>query len=257
MVIWRRETMGGGRGRTGSAGGKGGGGAIDLSSMNDQQISDFVSKAMSDKVPSNLNANDPTQRLIYAMNWNDKPDLVASSKAEAMAKKPDAKVLYRTVSDTGNLTAKQIADSTLNGDVFKSSGNGGRVYGGGAYFANKASESRAYGYGKAFTIGAVLNKKAKVVNMKDLKGNLGSTWLRNHPKAARSLGFKVDSQGITPITDTGKSINKKDRYTSLAAAMGYNVVQNDIGHGDIYYTVLSRGALTTSDKNYFTGAEMN
>ena len=77
--------------------------------------------------------------------------------------------------------------------------------------------------------------------MEDLEGPLGTNWLRKHPAAAKAMGF---TGGRTPK-------HRNVSYTSLAMAMGYNVVSNRRFGNEKYYTVLDRSALTTSKKDYF------
>ena len=122
---------------------------------------------------------------------------------------------------------------------------GGQLYGGGLYFTSSLRGSKCYGdrnrVHPSNTIGAVLNKKARVVSMDDLEGTLGASWLRKHPAAAKAMGF---TGGQTPKY---RSVS----YTSLAMAMGYNVVSNRHTGNEKYYTVLDRSALTTSKKDYY------
>ena len=251
--------MGAGAGRTGGAGGGGGGsggggglGGTDFTGMNDKQVADFITlnanTAMS--LPSNLDRNDPTQRLIYAANWNDKPEIISAARVEAMAKQPGAVALYRTLTDANpNLSAKQIADSTRADTVFKTGAGGGRAYGGGMYMADSLHESRHY-YGNTAkdsnTFGAVLNKNAKIITTDDIRYE-GYRWLRQNPKTMKALGYKKDRYG--DITHKGGRQAQKDADTQLAMIRGYNVV-HDKNAG--YYTILNRGVLTTSNKDYFS-----
>ena len=170
---------------------------------------------------------------------------------EAAAKQNGAVVLYRTVNNNFSLkiTADKIADDFRAGDSFNTGGHGGQAYGGGAYFSSSLRGSKAYGC-KSYknqpnTIGAVLNKKAKVVDMSDLYGPVGQRWIKKHPATAKQLGFYKDKAGRT------RSTYSMGAYTALAMAMGYNVVSNKVSTRETYYTVLDRSALTTSAKNYF------
>ena len=114
--------------------------------MDDASLSTFVTKAMSAKLPSGFH-DDITQRLIYSAKWNDKPEVVPASKAEAAAKKQDAVVLYRTVNYNPKLKmlSSKVADSLRTDDAFSTGGWSGQYYGGGVYFSDKLSGSKYYG----------------------------------------------------------------------------------------------------------------
>ncbi|MBR1553151.1 MAG: hypothetical protein IJ631_03960 [Schwartzia sp.] len=216
-----------------------------MTKMSDTQLASFVDKAMKARLPVGFHG-DITQRMILAADWNDKPEVVTSTKAEAAAKKRGTVVLYRTNNPKGRTSAKNYADMLRTGSTFSTGGNGGQQYGGGIYFSNDLNGSKAYGYSShSNTIGAVLNKNAKVVAMSDLQGSMGSNWLHQHPVSAKKLGFTTNRYGV---------VQKKygmGSYTALAMAMGYNVVSSRVGGGEKYYTVLNRGVLTTSTKDYW------
>ena len=214
--------------------------------MSDTQLADFVDKAMKAKLPAGFH-DDITQRMILAADWNDKPEVVSSTQAEAAAKKRGAVVLYRTNNPKGQrMPAQKFADMFRKDASFSTGGNGGQQYGGGLYFSDDLNGSKAYGYSsRSNTIGAVLNKNAKVVKMSDLQGRMGRNWMKQNPTAAKKLGFYTNQYGI---------IQKKHgmgSYTAMAMAMGYNVVVSKVGGGENYYTILNRGVLTTSTKDYW------
>ena len=219
--------------------------------MDDATLASFVDKALKSRLPAGFH-DDITQRMILAANWNDKPEIVTSTQAESAAKKRGAVVLYRTNNPQGSrITAKKFSDMFRTDDAFSTGGNGGQQYGGGIYFSDSLYGSKAYGYStKANTIGAVLNKNAKVVDMSDLQGKMGKSWLKQNPAAARKLGFYKDKYGII------KRKHGMGSYTALAMAMGYNVVINKLGGGEKYYTILNRGVLTTSTKDYWNSKGM-
>ena len=225
--------------------------AVYLDKMDDATRASFVDQALKAKLPAGFH-DDITQRMILAANWNDKPEVVTSTKAEAAAKKAGAVVLYRTNNPRGSIaTAKKYSDMFRTDDVFSTGGSRGQTYGGGIYFSSSLNGSKLYGRsGNSNTIGAVLNKNAKVVDMSDLRGHMGTSWLKRNPKTARKLGFYRDRFGLS------KRKYDMGSYTALAMAMGYNVVVNNIGGGEKYYTVLNRGALTTSTKNYWNSKGM-
>jgi len=214
--------------------------------MSDAQLASFVGNAMRIHLPAGFH-DDITQRMILAANWNDKPEVVPSAQAEADAKKRGAIVLYRTNRTNPYFTGQQYSDRFRDDGKFSTGGAGGQMYGGGLYFSSSLSGSKRYGdrnrVNPSNTIGAVLNKKAKVVSMDDLEGTLGKNWLRKHPAAAKAMGFS-----------NGRSIPtyRNVSYTALAMAMGYNVVSNKVTSTEKYYTVLDRSALTTSKKDYYS-----
>ena len=225
---------------------------LELHKMDDATLATFVQKAMGSRLPAGYH-DDITQRMILSAKWNEKPEILPFNQVEAAAKKRGAIVLYRTNSTSGRTTAKQYSDAFRTADVFSTGGGGGQQYGGGAYFSDKLSGSKAYGYGwrsknPPNTIGAVLNKNAKIVNMDDLQGSMGRAWINAHPKAARKLGFSKDRYGNLTTK------YRKGSYTALAMAMGYNVVRNRVSGGEHYYTVLDRSAVTTSTKDYFSSS---
>ena len=237
---------GSGSGRSGGGGGRPTG-PIRLDSMSDAQLSSFVQQAFGAQLPSNFH-DDPTQRLIYAAGWNGTPEVVTAAQAEAMARKRGAVALYRTVKDnpTTNQSSQQIADGLRTDTTFNTGGWGGQVYGGGVYFSDRLSGSKAYGRrinNPPVTIGAVLNDKAKVVSASDLSGSLGAGWVRSHPQAASRLGCTLTASGGVRATAGAR--------TAMAMAMGYNVVKNNASGREHYYTILDRSALTTSTKDYY------
>lgn len=217
---------------------------LDLTKMSDAKLASFVDKAMRIRLPAGFH-NDLTQRMILAAKWNEKPEVVPSSQVETDAKKRGAIVLYRTNRTNGYATGQQYSDNFREGGQFSTGGAGGQLYGGGLYFTSSLRGSKCYGDSNRVhpsnTIGAVLNKKARVVSMDDLEGTLGASWLRKHPAAAKAMGF---TGGRTPKYSSVS-------YTSLAMAMGYNVVSNKCRGNEKYYTVLDRSALTTSKKDYY------
>ncbi len=222
--------------------------SVDLPTMDDTQRASFVKKAMTAKLPPNLNKNNPTQRLVYAAKHNDPPKIVSYNQLGKLAKAKGAIVLYRTVSDSGSIKADQIADDIRTSKIFVTNGNGGRVYGGGMYMADDINDSRYYGWGESNTICAVLNPKtAKIITMDKLQKKEGPNWLKQNPKTAKELGFVKNRHGGFD-TRPGIGQNSNDLYTALAVAMGYNVVHNPSAG---YYTILDRKILTTCTKNFF------
>ena len=244
----------GGRGSgSGRSGGGRTSGPIRLDTMSDAQLSSFVQQAFSGQLPASFH-DDPTQRLIYAAGWNGTPEVVTAAQAEAMAKKRGAVALYRTVKDnpSTNQSAQQVADVFRTDTTFSTGGWGGQVYGGGVYFSDNLAGSKAYGrriHNPPVTIGAVLNDKAKVISDVNLRGagSIGEAWVKAHPKAAKALGCSLNASGSGVRASNGA-------LTSMAMAMGYNVVRNEFSGSrarEHYYTILDRSALTTSTKDYY------
>ena len=225
---------------------------LELHKMNDAQLASFVRKAKMGNLPRGFH-DDITQRMILSAKWNDKPEVLPPTQVEAAARKRGAVVMYRTVNHNGflNMTSDKVADGFRSDASFNTGGHGGQAYGGGAYFSSSLRGSKGYGYKRngnmPTTIGAVLNSKAKVVSMSDLRGNLGSNWIKSHPAAAKQLGFSMGVSGRYVSRTHGAG-----SYTALAMAMGYNVVSNKVSSRETYYTVLDRRAVTTSSKDYYS-----
>ena len=234
---------------------------IQLDKMDDTQLASFVQQAKSSQLPRGFH-DDITQRMILAAKWNAKPEVLPSSQVEALARKRGAVVLYRTNSDSrgGGINARQFSDGFRDGDEFSTGGSGGQAYGGGAYFSSSFRGSKGYGWGKADTIGAVLNKNAKVAKMSDLRGAAGIAWVNAHPKAAKRMGLTLMTlpsgrQFVASNRPRGSKGGHGCGYTSMAMAMGYNVVSNEVSPRETYFTVFDRSALTTSTKDYYGQAK--
>ncbi len=225
---------------------------LELHKMDDAQLAAFVRKAKMGNLPRGFH-DDITQRMILSAQWNDKPEILPFSQVEAAAKKKGAVVLYRTVNHNGllKMNSDKVADGFRSDESFNTGGHGGQAYGGGAYFSSSLRGSKAYGYRRngnmPTTIGAILNSKAKVVSMSDLRGKMGSNWIKSHPAVARQLGFSIGPSGRYRSFAHGAG-----SFTALAMAMGYNVVSNKVSSRETYYTVLDRRAVTTSSKDYYS-----
>ena len=238
---------GSGSGRSGGGRGARPTGPIRLDTMSDAQLASFIQQSNSATLPPGFR-DDPTQRLILAAQWNEPPQVVSDTQAEALARKRGAVALYRTVNTApaqyGGKSAQQIADEFRTSGQFQASGHGAQVYGGGAYFSDSLVGSKRYGQSvsNSTTMGAVLNDKARVISSTDLRGTIGANWVRSHPQAARQLGLSVSASGGVR-GNTGSQ-------TAMAMAMGYNAVKNYVGREN-YYTIFDRSILTTSTKDYY------
>ena len=215
----------------------------ELMGMSDDELHDFLIGVQSTDMPDFL-PDGHLQHMIYSIGLNDKPEIVDQATLKRMVN-GGAPAVYRTVNDTDvsgvKMTAKQVADDFTDGDLFVSGGGGGRAYGDGLYFSDSHRGSRSYGYNSnAYTIGGVLNNKARIVTSGQLRNEYDS-WVKSHPKAQRALGF---------ATAHGNGGMRTRSYAQFALLRGYNVIQNDVGGGEHYFVVLDRSAITTAKHNY-------
>lgn len=234
---------------------------LDLTKMTDGELVDFVDESLNLDLPDGF-FDDITQRMIYLAKWNDKPEVVSTSTLKKLAQNAPDDVLYRTVKDAyvngKTITADSVVDDIVNGDINNTAGYGGQAYGGGMYFADDITDSRGYGNHRndSRTIAVVLNKKAKIIEMEDVKGKMGADWVKKHPKVARRLGLSVNAWGGVSASVSSFN-NRKTKvhegvYTAMAMAMGYNGVKNDVGARTNYYTIFDRSVWATDKKDYFT-----
>ena len=202
----------------------------DFLKMTEDQKADAIEKAIAQPIPSHLSDTD-FQRMLYNLDFNDKPDLVADAKLDAM----NGTELFRTVNnvyDSANdlhYSPTDIAKQIQRGTTTRTSDTGGSMYGRGIYFADSYRGSAGYGnyyddITKTAIVRAKLNSNAKVINY----------------YTASSGASREISNG----TKLGKLLSKCDsasRPSIYAVVKGYNVI-NDTG----YYNVLNRKAITMS-----------
>ena len=203
----------------------------DFIKMTEDERIDAVSKAIMEDVPSHL-SNTDLQKVIYNLEFNDKPDLVDDKTLDKMA----GKDIYRTVNSIYdskndlNYTATDIAQQIQLGSTTRTSDNGGSAFGRGIYFADSYNDSASYGHrnndiSKTATIRAKLNKNANVISYSTARANAQSE-ITNGTKLGKLLS-KCDGSSIPSIYSLVK---------------GYNVMTNNTG----YYVVLNRKAMTMS-----------
>ena len=136
----------------------------DVQTMDDQQLHDFLINVNDTDIPAFLNQTTHLQKMIYGLGMNDKPEIVDAATFKQLTTGPGAlKPIYRTVNDTTvngiPVTAQDICDMLTDGDTTYV---GVGIHGDGLYFSDNLSGSKAYGDSTGKTVGAVLNKKAKL-----------------------------------------------------------------------------------------------
>ncbi len=222
----------------------------DFNKMSDGDIAEVIKITKNMALPVGLNTKDPTQRIIYGAGWNGLPEITTKAVVERIHFYQDNVMLYRTVNSIDkDFTADDVVKNTFTCPVFKSSGRGQRVYGGGMYMARTLKASKIYGKSRgSVTFGAVFNDRADVLVYDNdiFKERQVVDWVKKHPKTAKELGVGINiynevckASGGRPDEDTG---------TLLAVAMGHNAVYN-LTTG--YINVMDRSILTTSNHNYF------
>ena len=212
-----------------------------LTDMTDAELASFYLQSQRVDLPNHLaDRADPTQKFVYALGLNDKPDVrVGAAFDQYLADNgiPRSQVLVRGVSAnsvtvngvTLKLTAQQILNQTLYGQYnFIGGRYGGSAYGYGTYMA-MVGAGNSSGYGNT-RLEAVLSPNARVVGELNLY-NQAHSFAKTHPQFAKAVGS---------ISTTNSSI--------YALAMGYNVVVEGGTHaprggsGD-YYVIIDRKAL--------------
>jgi len=201
----------------------------DLQTMNDQELHDFLISVDKTDIPDFL-SDLHLQKMVYALGMNDAPEIVSDAQLKQLVNN-GATPLYRTVNDTQvngvDFTAQDICDMMLEGDTTYI---GRGIHGDGLYFSNSLSGSKAYGYGSAKTMTAVLNSNAKVISENRLRSEYDA-FVKNNPATRKALGF-------------AKSKSSHDSMSQFALMRGYNVITSPQSGGENYYTVLDRKVLT-------------
>lgn len=213
----------------------------DLQAMDDQGMHDFLVGVEKTDTPDFLNTNH-LQKMVYALGMNDKPEIISQQEWDDQTVNApfggSATVLYRTVNDTqlpGNvtMTAKQMQDMLVGGDL-SYMGNG--IHGDGLYFSDSEQGSKGYGRGggRSCTIACILSSKARPITEQNLK-RAYDTFVKTHPQTRKALGF-------------ARTHSSHDSLSQFALTQGYNVIISKQYDGQNYYTVLDRGALSTTGK---------
>lgn len=192
---------------------------------------DAISQAITEDVPDHL-SNTDFQKVVYNLDFNDKPDLVDDKTLDSM----NGTELFRTVNTIYDrqhdlsYTAKEIAKQLSSGSVTRTSDNGGSAYGRGIYFANDYRDSA--GYGRSYND---INKTAMV------RAKLNS----NAKPISYSSAVRGAQQEISSGSKLGQMLRKVDRESQpsiYSLVKGYNVMDNGYG----YYVILNRKALSVS-----------
>ena len=218
-------------------------GATQLSKMTDDQMEQIVRSSYKIDMPNQLqDVRDRTQRFVYAIGLNGKPEVMDDSEFNSYLKNnniPKSAIISRSVSTpppysvngiTYQLTANDVTDmlkySSLN---YIGGKQGGKAYGAGAYFEQNGGRSTGYGSG-ATMIGVINRNKAKIITRSSLLTKV-QAFQQSHPKTAAAIG---------PVSSRN--------YSIYALCMGYNVISSGKGTGT-YFNVIDREALILRKSN--------
>lgn len=221
------------------------GGVTALSQMTDDQLANIAKAARTTQLPNHLNdANDITQKFIYAAGLNAKPTVMDQQAFNQFMKDnniPQSQVIARSVNgasySVGNtqykLSPQQVVQMFTTSRLTYSGGKqGGQALGGGTYFAMTGGSNTGYG---GTTMSGVLNPAtAKPINYLQL-ANKARAFAASHPKFAAAIGQYDNSYS-----------GGRNNSAIYALAMGYNVITdaNGIsGHRGAYFNVLDRSAV--------------
>ena len=219
------------------------GGVGQLSQMTDDQMEQVVRSSYKIDMPNQLkDARDRTQRFVYAIGLNEKPEVLddkAFNKYLSDNNIPKSAIISRSVSNpppyqvngiTYQLTAQDVTDmlkySSLN---YIGGKHGGQAYGAGTYFEQNGGKNTGYGRG-ATMIGVINRQKANIITRNNLLNKIPA-FQKSHPKTAAAIGA-VSSRN----------------YSIYAACMGYNVISSGSGSGT-YFNVIDRAALILRKSN--------
>ena len=201
--------------------------------MDDDNMSKFVLATLQQDLPDYL-MNNNMQKFVYALNANELP--IVEPTSTFLKNTPQSQRIYNAQSGVDinkggqyafHLTGNDIHDYLKFGDdtIIQ---NG--VYGNGVYFSNQQSGSASYG-----TVQSVARfnpQTVKAVSLNQLK-NEYAQWAKTMPKTAKALDTHAR-------TNSGYGTNS---YSQFAMLKGYNVIYQDVGGGQTYYSVLNRSAL--------------
>lgn len=203
----------------------------DAQQMNDQDLHDLLLAITKQDLPDYLMPNNQ-QRFVYALGINGKP-IVEDDATFALNSKGQT-VVYNAQSNANlsgyTLTADDIHDFLKYGDdTLQQNG----VYGNGIYFSN--SRSGSAGYGNRQSKARFNPATVKMVKMSQLRSEY-DTWKKTHPLSQKALGY-------TKANNAGYGTNT---FSQFALLRGYNVIYENVGGGETYYSVLDRSALIYS-----------
>lgn len=213
-----------------------------LTQMTDDQLTQVFNASKNVDMPNHLSdANDMTQKFVYAIGLNEKPQVLDKKSFDAYLKNNNISqkdILARTTGGanynvngtTIKLTPDQTTQLIKDGDLNYIGGkHGGQVYGAGTYFDKNGGRPTGYGRGNSVTMLAVLGKNAKPITKGQLQTQT-QQWIKSHPKFAQAVGS---------FSNSNASI--------YALAQGYNVITDGMGS---YHNVIDRSALVVRKENY-------
>ena len=186
----------------------------------------------------NLNATNPTQRLVTDLGMNDKPLVLEDAEYDKMiSSHPDLIQIYRGVQ--GNYqqhkSAEDVRKDTLYGDITYI---GDGIHGHGLYFSTDASTAKAYAGGSrngAITQAVLNPKKVKAITEDNLR-----QMARNDPQHYNR--------------NTMRDISQYALYKgyNTIIAVGGNGSRSHANGGEDFYIPLDRSVLIcrkTTNKN--------
>ena len=161
-----------------------------------------------------------TKKLLKDKGYDNKPSILSNKEFDDLSDNEYIK-LYRGVVDNETVTAKQINDQFINGELYI--GNG--LFGNGTYTAENKFVGMNYAKDKAENVlEMAISKNAKIVNVKELKDDL---WI--------SDGKSTVVWDIGNYTKTLGLNNNQQRFlhdllkdeTFVAVNKGYDVIKID------------------------------
>lgn len=177
------------------------------------------------------------QQMVSDCGLNDKPTVVDRKTFDQMLKSdPNAKVIYRGVTDNKNINSSEILNQIKNSDGFHV---GGGYYGDGLYYTGSHTEAMSYaGAGswsrQGLTQRAIINPEAKVISRTDLMKQYNSL-----PYTTQAALRNAGSKSTSTWYNNGES--------QLAIKLGYDAIQ---GAKSNHLIILNRKALIIDDTNY-------
>lgn len=203
----------------------------EIQSMTDTEFEKYANSIKGIDMPVHFDSAD-TQKFIYAMGLNGKPEVVDQTTFSKMS----GTTMYRTVNEFyDKSTDVYMSAPQIHNQLMKSAYNriGAGTYGDGFYFADNFRGSASYGntkgnVQKTAIISMKLNKNAKVIDYSTL----------NRMLSKESASVRNAIGGLKDMYDQRKG---GDGAISIyALRKGYNVIHN----GSSYYNVIDRSAMT-------------
>lgn len=216
-----------------------------LTQMTDDQLAQLFNASKNVDMPNHLSdADDMTQKFVYAVGLNEKPQVLDTAQFNKYLKDNNisrSDILARTTNSanynvngtniklTPDQTLQLIKDGSLN---YIGGKHGGQLYGAGTYFDRNGGKPTGYGGSNSATMLAVLSKNAKPISKSQLQAQT-QTWVQSHPKFAKAVG----------------SFSNKNA-SIYALAQGYNVITDGSGRNASYHNVIDRSAIVVRKENY-------